>query len=117
MVFTRGADMNRAVDGDIVAVEVFSKDKWAAPSGKRKKKVPSIDRVCTHTAASGKLTTDNLLFWLFFLFFFLGVVERKDNARLLVEGGKLEEDAVPDQDGIEPTGRVVGKEFLERFKP
>lgn len=27
------ASLNRAVDGDTVAVEIFSEEKWSAPSG------------------------------------------------------------------------------------
>ena len=27
------ASLNRAVDGDVVAVELLSEDKWTAPSG------------------------------------------------------------------------------------
>lgn len=73
-VFVRGAGMNRAVDGDIVAVEVLPKAQWAAPSG---------------------------------------VIERKDDARLLIEGGKIEDDAVvgsaiAGSAELEPTGLVVG---------
>lgn len=32
-ILVKGADMNRAVEGDQVAVEIFHREQWAAPSG------------------------------------------------------------------------------------
>lgn len=49
-----------------------------------------------------------------FSFSLPGLIERHDEARLLIEGGKLEEDAVAVQDAnVYPTGRVVGKINLQ----
>ncbi len=32
-VLVQGMDRNRAVEGDVVAVELFKEDKWSKPSG------------------------------------------------------------------------------------
>jgi hypothetical protein len=32
-VLVKGMDRNRAVEGDVVAIELYTQDKWSQPSG------------------------------------------------------------------------------------
>ena len=32
-VLVKGLDRNRAVEGDVVAIELYSQDRWSLPSG------------------------------------------------------------------------------------
>lgn len=50
------AGLNRAVDGDIVAIEVFDEDQWLAPSG-----VVLEDECTPETAVEDVLNKENIL--------------------------------------------------------
>lgn len=82
-VLVQGVNKNRAVDGDLVAVEIFSKEDWASPSG--------------HLVCAGAQLTNCT-----------GVM-RDDSAGTLVEGGQVPDgETALDSVNKQVTGRVVG---------